>query len=430
MSINRPKRMALGIALLAFALPAGIAAQTSDTAKPADAAPAAAPADTTQPAAAPAPPPDPLAGIKSVLGGVNFTGLADIYYGYNANHPPQNVTIAPGGALTPSGTTTEPFSYRNGTFGLNLIELQLDKPVDKTSPLGFRVALGFGDAMTAIEASSIEALHGAGSDGNNSNTQYLKEGYLSYMAPIGKGLQLDFGKWVTPMGAEVIETNQNWNYSRSLLFSFAIPYYHFGARAKYTFNDKFSVAGYAANGWNNIVQTNTGKTGGFTIAYTPNKKTGFTLNYLGGPRQTTSFSDNAHWNNLVDAVVTYNPTGKLSLMANADYNHQDLGGGAGFDYTGVAGYVRYQTTPKVAVALRAEYFNDHDGATLPGATPQHMWETTGTLERTFAGHLIARAEYVHDESNHDVFPYGKTPGFVSGQDTAKIGLVFVLAPAQ
>src|ERR1035438_296348 len=36
---------------------------------------------------------------------------------------------------------------------------------------------------------------------------------------------------MTSAGAEVIETNQNWNYSRSLLFAWAIPYYHFGLRA-------------------------------------------------------------------------------------------------------------------------------------------------------------------------------------------------------
>ena len=45
---------------------------------------------------------------------------------------------------------------------------------------------------------------------------------IDLVAPIGKGLQIDFGKWVTPNGAEVIETNQNWNYSRSLLFSWAM----------------------------------------------------------------------------------------------------------------------------------------------------------------------------------------------------------------
>ena len=246
--MKRLFKMALGLVFLASTLPVGLAAQTSsgDTDKkiadlqkeleavraelealkpnraPAAAAPAAAAVATPEAAAAPS----PLAGIKSVLGGVNLTGLVDVYYGYNANHPA-------------AGTYTEPFTNRVDRFGLNLFELQLDKPVDKSTPLGFRLALGFGDTMNAINGASNTA-----GDGTNSATQYMKEGYLSYFAPIGKGLQIDVGKFVTPAGVEVIETNQNWNYSRGLLFYYAIPYYHFGVRAKYTFNDKWSITGF------------------------------------------------------------------------------------------------------------------------------------------------------------------------------------------
>jgi Putative beta-barrel porin-2, OmpL-like. bbp2 len=403
MGMKRSKKLAIGVA-----------AQTTAPAN----APAPAPAETPAPAAAPA---DPLAGITSVLHGVNLTGLADIYYAYNSDNPPGS------GGTYPGGTLTEPFSFRNNRFGLNLIELQLDKPVDKTSPLGFRVALGFGDAMSAINGVS-----GTPTDGTNSSTQYLKEGYLSYMAPIGKGLQLDFGKYVTPAGAEVIETNQNWNYSRSLLFYFAIPYYHFGARAKYSFNDKWSITGYANNGWNNVVSSNSGKTGGFSLAWNATKKVTLTETYLAGPGGPGFAGDNGNWNHLTDTVLAYNPTAKLSVVANFDYDHQNFGHGFGADYTGVAGYARYQVTPKVAVVARGEYFNDHDG--LGTGVGQHLWETTGTIERTFAGHLISRLEYRHDESNKDFFPYGGPTEAgqtrVGGQNTVDIGLMFVLQPAQ
>jgi hypothetical protein len=395
-------------------MPAVLAAQT-------DASPAAAPAPAATPAATeatPAPPADPLAGIKSVLGGVNFTGLADIYYGYNDNHP---VTL-PGNA---GPTATEPFSPFNDRFGLNLVELQLDKPVDKTTPLGFRVALGFGQAMTVINNASPN-------DGSNSSTQYLKEGYLSYFAPLGKGLQLDFGKYVTPAGAEVIETNQNWNYSRSLLFYYAIPYYHFGARAKYTFNDKWSITGFANNGWNNVLAPNSGKTGGASIAWNATKKLTITQLYLGGPGGPGSTFNNGNWNHLLDTVVAYNPNAKLSLQANVDYDRQEkfVATGTAADYAGIAGYVKYAYTPKVAVAVRGEYFNDHDGLAT-GTAHNHLYEFTGTLERKFAGHLISRAEYRHDESNKEFFKYGgAASSFVKGQDTVDIGLVFVLEPAQ
>ena len=53
-------------------------------------------------------------------------------------------------------------------------------------------------------------------------------------------LTLDFGKFTTTAGAEVIEANKNWLYSRSLLFN-AIPLLHTGVRANLKINDMVTV---------------------------------------------------------------------------------------------------------------------------------------------------------------------------------------------
>jgi hypothetical protein len=90
--------------------------------------------------------------------------------------------------------------------------------------------------------------------------QNIQEAYASYLAPAGKGLQVDAGVFVTPAGAEVIEAKDNANYSRGLLFSLAIPYYHSGVRVTYSPSDKFTVMGGLVNGWNDIVENNSGKT--------------------------------------------------------------------------------------------------------------------------------------------------------------------------
>jgi len=418
---------ALCLVFLACSMTMGLAAQTTDTDKKiADlekqlevvraqidalkAAPAPAPAAAAAaatPAAAPAS--NPLSGITGVLGGVNLTGLVDAYYGYNANHPA-------------GGTVTEPFTATNSQFSLNLIELQLDKPVDKTTPLGFRVAFGFGQAINAVNNTGSDvasSLPGAG--------QYLKEGYLSYFAPLGKGLQIDAGKFVTPAGAEVIETNQNWNYSRSLLFTYAIPYYHFGARAKYTFNDKWSLTGLAVNGWNDVVATNSGKTGGLSLGWNATKKLTVTETWLGGPRDLAGTGNNGPWNNLSDTVVAYNLNSKWSFQGNLDYDREEQFGLAKkpADYAGIAGYVKYAVSPNVALAGRYEYLNDHDGFATTRA--QHLNEFTGTIERKIAGHLLSRVEYRHDDSNQTFFQRGVL-GAVKGQTTVDAGLVFVLEP--
>ena len=97
------------------------------------------------------------------------------------------------------------------------------------------------------------------------------------------------------MGEEVIESKDNWNYSRGILFTYAIPFYHFGLRAKYAFNDKFALNADLINGWNNIVENNTGKTGGVTLSLNPNKKFSLVQNYMIGPEMANT---NKHFRQL------------------------------------------------------------------------------------------------------------------------------------
>jgi len=370
--------------------------KTSPPPEAAPAAPAAAAAATPAPAA-----PSPIT-ITSLLGSTTLSGFIDGYYGLNFNHPASHTS------------QLRNFDIETNQFGLNMIELIADKAPDATaSRLGYHVSLGFGQAMN-----TVNVLEGHDTSGVGQFDQYLKEGYLSYLVKVGKGLQVDAGKFVTPAGAEVIETKDNWNYSRGLLFAWAIPYYHYGLRAKYTFNDKAAVTGYVLNGWNNVIDNNSGKTVAVSLALTPTKKFGFIENYIGGPEGT---NNNADWRQLSDTVVTFNPTGKLSLMANLDYGRGDkvsTSPDPAF-WTGVAGYVRYAATGTVALTGRYEYFDDHDG--FETLTAQHLHEFTGTLERTIASHLITRLEFRRDMSNQAVFQKGQ--GFDKNQNTLTGGLI-------
>jgi hypothetical protein len=259
--------------------------------------------------------------------------------------------------------------------------------------------------------------------------QYLKEGYLEYL--VGKKLQINVGKFVTPAGAEVIESKDNWNYSRGLLFSWAIPYFHFGASAKYTFNSKFSLTGYLVNGWNNSVDDNSGKTGGFSAAWTPNAKWSLTENYLGGPEHP---NDNSNFRNLSDTVIAYTPNAKLSLMANYDYGSDTfvtgttppfvVGPKAHWD--GIAGYIKYAPNANWYIATRGEYFQDAGG--FETGTSQNLGEFTLTLQRMLASKIISRLEYRYDASNKNVFPDNNGPD-KGNQSTVTLGLIYAFSSA-
>ena len=64
-------------------------------------------------------------------------------------------------------------------------------------------------------------------------------------------LTLDFGKFVTTAGAEVIEANKNWMYSRSFLFGI-IPFVHTGLRANLKVSDMLTLQGSVVNNWGGV----------------------------------------------------------------------------------------------------------------------------------------------------------------------------------
>jgi hypothetical protein len=365
---------------------------------------AAVPAQNVLPAQAPASSPTPAPSIAGLLGPTTLSGFVDLYYGQNFNNPASRTN------------TLRAFDLASNQFGLNLVELVADKQPDaNNSRTGYHLALGFGQAMNVVNSADPGGL-GFG--------QYLKEAYFSYLAPVGKGLQVDVGKFVTPHGAEVIETKDNWNYSRGLLFTYAIPFYHFGMRAKYVFNDKYSVSGFFVNGWNNVIENNTGKTYGVGFSWNPNKKFGITQNYMAGPEEA---DNNSNWRQLSDTLVTISPTSKLSFIVNFDYGRGDRIATVSKPvyWSGAAGYVRYALSDNSAVATRYEYYDDKYGVTTGGflnPTPQHLHEITQTFEHRVAHHILTRFEFRRDMSNQPVFTKGSTP--VMAQNTATAGLVF------
>jgi hypothetical protein len=393
-------------------------AQKAAAAAPAPSA-APVPAAAAVPAAAPAP-----TGLAGLLGPTTLSGFVDVYYGYNSNQPANRTTAL------------RNFDINSSQFALNMLELVADKAPDATaSRVGYHIALGFGQAMNLVNAGEFASpnLPGTPVGGPPSTItnfdQYLKEGYLEYLAPVGKGLQINVGKFVTPAGAEVIETKDNWNYSRGLLFSWAIPYFHFGVSGKYAFNSKFALTGYLMNGWNNSVDNNSGKTTGFTAAWTPNPKFSLIENYLVGPEQA---DDNSDFRHLTDTVVTYSPNAKLSLMANYDYGHDRtplLGPGlptSAVWWTGLAGYIKYAPNATWAIATRGEWFKDHNGFST--GTAQNVGEFTITLQRMLASKIISRLEFRRDMSDQDVFPY-RTGLFKDAQNTVTLGMVYAFSSA-
>jgi hypothetical protein len=346
-------------------------------------------------------------GEPGFLKDIEVSGFVDIYYTYNFNTPLRPCATSGGVAIF---NCLRNFDVAHNSFSLNLAEVALEKKPTGHSRGGFRLDLDYGPAASIVHAAE---------PGGTAVYQNIQQAYVSYLAPVGTGLQFDVGKFVSPLGNEVIETKDNWNYSRSLLFTLAVPYYHMGLRAAYSPNNKVTLAGYLVNGWNNVVDNNTGKTVGGSITFKPVPAVTVSETYIGGPEQT---NDNTDWRHVADTIASVTVNKHVTLAANYDYG-QDSVMGKTLRWQGIAGYVRYQPIEWFALTPRAEYYNDKDGVST--GTRQRLKETTVTLELKKDG-VITRFEYRRDYSDVPFFLKNISETTMN-QDTFTIGFVYAFS---
>jgi len=312
-----------------------------------------------------------------------------------------------------SGTNEQRiFDQKANTFLLDLAEIQFAKD----APLG-----GLGYKLKVAAGETAKFIHSRGL--GNSNDEFdLTEAYVDYVTPLGSGLKLRFGKFATYLGAEVIEARDNYNYSRSFLFNYAVPFTHTGFMGQYTFSKAFSTSLYLVNGWDVTNDNNNGKTVGASFGFTPVDILSFTFNFMYGPEQPNNSSHNRF---LFDWVGAIKATKKLTFMANIDYAHEDsdpLNSGKNSQWYGAAGYAKYEFTDYFSTSIRAEYFNDLNGVRTGIA--QELKEVTLTTEFKVAKNLLLRPEYRHDWSDQKAFDSHKQTFNQKNQDTIALGMMY------
>jgi hypothetical protein len=322
---------------------------------------------------------------------IDVVAFVDTYYGYNFNK------------VDPQLRT---FDILHNTFSLSLAEVNLTKTPTADSRAGFRADLDFG------ETADLVAAYEPASDGKEVY-KHVEQAYVSLLT--GK-LQWDVGKFVTPMGAEVIESQDNWNYTRSILFGYAIPFYHVGARATWTASDKVSIAGYLVNGWNTASETNGDKTFAISATLRASSKLTWVLNDMVG-KETPSDAAGRDTRNLFDTTLSLTVSRTLSLMANLDFGSE-----GDVKWWGIAAYGKYQLLPSWALTGRYEYVDDSKGGFMTIGEKAHS--LTFTSDHLVAGALKVRIEYRLDLAD-DFFT--KSDGTKTGsQTTLTAGVVYVL----
>ena len=343
-------------------------------------------------------------GLVKALKDITLSGFIDTSYTYNFNGPDSRTN------------TGRVFDTEANNFNLQAAELVFEKLPPDAGGVGFRTDLFFGQDAEVITPT-----------GSTRDQFDLQQAYislkppLSFNLPFGNWQWIKIGKFVTMHGAEVIEAKDNWNFSRSLLFGYAIPFTHTGIRAGYQFFD--GLSGYLGinNGWDNVKDNNKTKSVEGALAWAASNKLSFNLAGMYGPEQT---SNDHSQRGLIDFLATYKPFDKWTVMVNADYGHEDDVIAAGKDgaWSGVAGYLRYDPNSWMSLISRTEFFSDRQGLRVVSGTREDLWEQTLTLELRPYKDLITRLEYRHDESSSKIFTSNQKS--VDHQDTLGLEAIY------
>ena len=351
-------------------------------------APAAS--EPVKPAEAPAPQP-----VFSIWG-FDLTGHVDVGYAY----------LTGSGKFT-SGVTDRVFDYKHNAAYFNALDLQLAKTPDNGWGGLVDLTLGW-DANVIAAYGTISKTKGPSAGANHyaDPTQF----YAYYGAA---PFSLIVGKYVTNAGAEVIKSDADSNYSRSILFGYAIPFTHTGVRATYKVGDTLTLLGGVNLGWDTLENINHGATAEVGLTFAPSKGVSLIASYYGGNELVTYYpkSDANGMRNLIDLVATFNATDALTLILNYDYGTQAQAAANGGKATwqGVAGYVNYQFNDQWRLSLRGEYFDDKDGYRT--GVSQKWTEGTLTVAYLPAKEWEIRVEGRFDHSDASAFlkSNGTTP---------------------
>ncbi|MBL0059599.1 MAG: porin [Elusimicrobia bacterium] len=318
------------------------------------------------------------AGVRAE--GPTVSGFVDMGYNYNLNGANTNVLRS--------------FDANANSFILQNAEVVVNGSNDKG--VAYRVDVDFGNDAGVQN----------GLDGFAATTTYvnLQQAFLSLPCPLTHGT-ITVGKFVTPFGAEVIESKDNYNTSRGHLFNFAIPATHTGVKLDKGLKDgKLNLMAGIVNSWDLMQDNNKGKTVIAQASLVPTEKLSVTVGGSYGPDQaTTTPSIEKNGRSLVDAIVKFTPTNKLTLLANYDWGVEE-GVGPSIDNTaanwsGLALYGNLAFTDATSAALRWETFDDEGART---GTEQVLNSITATLQQKYNG-VILRAEYRMDKSTQKVY---------------------------
>ena len=328
--------------------------------------------------------------------GLSMGGFLDTSYQWSSNKP-----------SIPNDISGRYFDKDHNRWVFNYLHLYVEKP-EKDWGVGFRVSGDFGRGGELLREATLwgKSLH-------NEPSAELREAYLTTTIPVGEGIGVKGGLFVTTLGTEILPNPgaYNDNFSRSLLFNYAIPLRHLGVLFTYPVLKTLSINAGVVTGWDNPRDNNRQPSGMWGFSFTPIDQFALASNFIFGPEQSGNTGNQRF---VMSHVATIKPFDPLAIILEYSYGKEEqasLGGTRDAMWHGLAGIVSYGWTDRFSTALRGEVFKDRDGARLGGNfagthAEQTLAEVTLTGSYKFTKMLLGRVEFRQDWADEAFFKKG------------------------
>ena len=352
-----------------------------------------APADTA--AKKPDPPPPPVNHLETALAGFKLSGFAEGSYTYSG-HSAGGTAIV--GRL---------YDRLQNRFMLNALGVVLDKPYDPAKfSAGFHTEVLVGQDATVIQSDG-----GTFNLGPQGDIPHL---YVTLNVPTasGNGLQFKVGRIPTLLGLEVIETYANPNWSEGNQFVYVENFTATGLSVETKFNNYVDLQLRVINGWDQVSDNNSHKSFMGRVGLYPNALTSLGIvGYWGAEEPGNNSANRYGFEGLL-----WRKLGKAAVWVQGDYGTEQANAALpdptqDAKWWALGGWVTYDLSATVGLALRGDYVDDQNGARtnatlgFPASTgaSNKFGSATATLNIKTWPSALLRPELRYDRSTLAAF---------------------------
>ncbi|HXL10631.1 MAG TPA: outer membrane beta-barrel protein [Gemmatimonadales bacterium] len=355
-----------------------------------------APADTTDKKAV-APPAATVNHLETTLAGFKLSGFAEASYAYS------------GRSLGDTAIVGRLYDRLQNRFTLNALAVVLDRPYDPAKfSAGFHTELLVGQDATVIQSNGLFA--GAVTP-VPVDVPHL---YVTLNVPTasGNGLQFKVGRIPTLLGLEVIETYANPNWSEGNQFIYVENFTALGVSVETKFNNHLDAQFRVINGWDQVADNNGRKSLMGRVGIYPDAATSLGIVGFWGPEEAGINGANRYG---IEGLL-WRKLGKAAVWVQGDYGKEQANAALpdptqDAQWWALGGWVTYDFSSAVGLALRGDYVNDENGARssfnglvgFPANTGQKFGSGTATLNIRAWPDAVVRPEVRYDRSTLAAF---------------------------